>query len=406
MGKHDENTEQGWAMIVRKNGLLIGMVLAAICASAQEQDTVEHTNLVYNGSFEEYRSCPKRIDAVGVLSIVDCWYQPTRGSADYFNVCGSKECGVPVNKLGNQIPYEGDGYCGIYCSRNDYREYLQTRLRRTLRKGDSIRLTFYVSLSEESTGAVATLGGLFTNERIDDTVRSLFLHKEREFLSEDVYQTVATLYEPQVVNDFGRPLVNTAGWDSITGTFIAQGGEQYITLGNFNTVERSGFTEPDSLTRLLPGAYYYIDNVKVECLNCTPPEADDLNVDSTYLTAEQPSFSVGSTFVMKEIYFEFDKSTLLQQSFFELMKLMALLDTYPEMCIQICGHTDGKGSDSYNQRLSENRAKAVVDYLLSKGVSEKRLQYKGYGKSMPLDTNDTEEGRAKNRRVEFKIISM
>jgi outer membrane protein OmpA-like peptidoglycan-associated protein len=144
----------------------------------------------------------------------------------------------------------------------------------------------------------------------------------------------------------------------------------------------------------------------VECLNCPPPEADDLNVDSTYLTEEQPAFSVGSTFVLKEIFFEFDKSTLLQQSFFELMKLMALLDNYPNMCIQISGHTDAKGSDAYNQRLSENRAKAVVDYLVSKGVDGKRLQYKGYGKSMPLETNDTEEGRAKNRRVEFKIISM
>ena len=142
------------------------------------------------------------------------------------------------------------------------------------------------------------------------------------------------------------------------------------------------------------------------CLNCRPPETDDLNVDSTYLTEEQPAFTVGSTFVLKEIFFEFDKSTLLQQSFFELMKLMALLDNYPNMCIQISGHTDAKGSDAYNQRLSENRAKAVVDYLVSKGVDGKRLQYKGYGKSMPLETNDTEEGRAKNRRVEFKIISM
>ena len=200
--------------------------------------------------------------------------------------------------------------------------------------------------------------------------------------------------------------MNTQGWDCITGVFVAQGGEQYITLGNFHTAERSGFTEPDSLTKLLPGAYYYIDSVRVECLNCPPPEADDLNVDSTYLTEEQPAFTVGSTFVLKEIFFEFDKSTLLQQSFFELMKLLSLLDTYPQMCIQICGHTDGKGSDAYNQRLSENRAKAVVDYLVSKGVNVKRLQYKGYGKSMPLASNDTEEGRAMNRRVEFKIISM
>ena len=76
------------------------------------------------------------------------------------------------------------------------------------------------------------------------------------------------------------------------------------------------------------------------------------------------------------------------------------------MHIEIRGHTDGKGADSYNQRLSENRAKSVTDYLISKGISEKRLQYKGYGKSMPIDSNDTEEGRANNRRVDFRIIAM
>lgn len=363
-------------------------------------------NLVFNGSFEEYRFCPKRVDAVGVLINVDGWYQPTKGSADYFNTCGSRECGVPKNKLGEQLPHDGEGYCGIYCSKNDYREYLQTRLRRKLRAGDSIRLTFFVSLSEQSTGAVATLGGLFTKEVIYDTVRSILLHKEYETLSDDIFQVIATTYTPQVMNPPDVPLTDTKNWQCVTGIFVADGGEQYITLGNFNTAERSGYVEPDSLVQLLPGSYYYIDDVFVECLNCEPPIADDLNVDSNYLTQEQPTFSVGSTFVLKDIFFEFDKSTILQQSFFELMRLITLLNTYPDMQIEVGGHTDSKGSDSYNQRLSESRAKAVADYLISKGISERRLQYRGYGKSKPIDTNETEEGRARNRRVEFKIMSM
>lgn len=368
-------------------------------------DTSSRVNLVYNGSFEEFRSCPKRLDAVGILTLVEGWYQPTRGSADYFNVCGGRECGVPQNKVGNQLPYDGDGYCGIYCSKNDYREYLQTRLRRKLHKGDSIRLSFYVSLSEESTGAVATLGGLFTETAIYDTVRSLFLYKEKVQITDEISQIIAQPYDPQVVNDVAIPLVDTKGWQQVSGTFVAEGGEQYVTIGNFELAERSGYTNPDTLTQLLPGAYYYIDNVTIQCLNCKPPVADDLNVDSTYLTEEQPAFSVGSTFVLKDIFFEFDKSTLLQQSYFELRKLLTLLATYPKMRIEISGHTDDKGSDSYNLRLSESRAKAVTDYLISKGVSEKRLQYKGYGKSRPIDTNDTEEGRANNRRVEFKVTA-
>ena len=395
---------------MKKHWISIGlMLILAKFAQAQElapNDSSQLVNLVYNGSFEEYRHCPRKVDAVGILTLVEGWYQPTRGSADYFNVCGSRECGVPSNKLGQQMPHDGDGYCGIYCSKNDYREYLQTRLRRKLHSGDSIQLTFWASLSEESTGAVATLGGLFTQESISDTVRSIFLAKEQEYLTDDIFQTIARPYVPQVVNSFDSTITNTRDWQCISGIFVAQGGEQYITIGNFNLAEQSGYADNDSLTRLLPGAYYYIDDVSVRCLNCPPPVADDLNVDSTYLTVEQPAFTVGCTFVMKDIFFEFDKSTLLQQSYFELKNLISLLDTYPQMSIEIRGHTDGKGSDSYNLRLSENRAKAVSDYLISKGINEKRILYKGYGKTLPIDSNETEEGRAKNRRVEFKIIAM
>ena len=168
---------------MRKGWISLGfMLLSWLCVQGQQgalHDSTETVNLVFNGSFEEFRACPKRVNATGVLSNVDCWYQPTLGSADYFNACGGKECGVPANKLGWQEAYDGVAYCGFYCSRNDYREYLQTRLRRKLHLGDSIRLSFYVSLSEESTGAVATIGALFTEERISDTVRSHWLRISR-----------------------------------------------------------------------------------------------------------------------------------------------------------------------------------------------------------------------------------
>ncbi len=386
------------------------LVVLMLAGRSWSQDSIDadstHINLVYNGSFEDYRYCPRRIDAVGILVNVEGWYQPTKGSADYFNVCGSKECGVPINKLGKQMPHDGNGYCGIYCSKNDYREYLQTRLRRKLHKGDSVRVSFYVSLSEESTGAISTIGGLFTKKEVSDTVRSILLHKEYEELGEGVSQVIATVFDPQIVNSVEVPLVDTRDWQCVSGIYVAQGGEQYFTIGNFYPQELSGFTEPDSLTKLLPGAYYYLDDVTLNCLNCQSPVTDDSDVDSIYLTPEQPAFSVGSTFVLKEIFFEFDKSTILQQSYFELMKLIALLENYPQMKIEIRGHTDAKGSDAYNLRLSENRAKAVADYLISKGVNEKRLKSNGYGKSLPIDTNETEEGRANNRRVEFKVLSM
>lgn len=364
-------------------------------------------NLVYNPSFEEYRECPRKIDALGTLTIVDAWYQPTAGSADYYNVCGSRDCGVPKNKLGIQDAHLGDGFCGIYCSKTDYREYLQTQLKEPLRAGEMYRVSFYVSLSEYSSGAVATIGALFTDERVGDTVRSVLMNKEIRHLAPGVSQTVASYYEPQVVNEYERVLTDTKAWMQISGVFTAKGGERFMTIGNFYPASQSNVIDLDSLTYLLPGAYYYIDDVSVVCLGCNEVRGNVQNTDTVpVVAAVADTFQVGATFVLQNVFFDYDKSTLLQQSYNELQHLLNILQSHPMMKIEIDGHTDGHGSLDYNQRLSENRAKAVVEFLISKGIDPKRLQYKGFGKTRPIDTNATEEGRAHNRRVEFKVISM
>ena len=364
-------------------------------------------NLVYNPSFEEYRECPRKIDALGTLTIVDAWYQPTAGSADYYNVCGSRDCGVPKNKLGIQDAHLGDGFCGIYCSKTDYREYLQTQLKEPLRAGEMYRVSFYVSLSEYSSGAVATIGALFTDERVGDTVRSVLMNKEIRHLAPGVSQTVASYYEPQVVNEYERVLTDTKAWMQISGVFTAKGGERFMTIGNFYPASQSNVIDLDSLTYLLPGAYYYIDDVSVVCLGCNEVRGNVQNTDTVpVVAAVADTFLVGATFVLQNVFFDYDKSTLLQQSYNELQHLLNILQSHPMMKIEIDGHTDGHGSLDYNQRLSENRAKAVVEFLISKGIDPKRLQYKGFGKTRPIDTNATEEGRAHNRRVEFKVISM
>ena len=394
---------------------MAGFSLLSGMAAAQSRNAIE-ANMVYNPSFEEYRECPRRVDALGTLTIVDAWFQPTAGSADYYNVCGSRECGVPKNKLGIQYAHLGQGYCGIYCSKTDYREYLQTQLKEPLRKGEMYRVSFYVSLSEYSSGAVATVGALFTADRVGDTVRSVLMNKEVRQLAPGVSQTVASYFEPQVVNDYDRVLADTKGWMQISGTFIAQGGERFLTIGNFFPASQSNVVDLDSLTYLLPGAYYYIDDVSVTCLGCK--EGDRGVLEGSDTVAATPiddvvsvppladTLQVGATFVLSNIFFDYDKATLLQQSYNELQELLKILKAHPTMRIEVRGHTDGQGSVDYNQRLSENRAKAVVDFLVSKGIDSRRLQYKGFGKSLPIDTNATEEGRAKNRRVEFRILSM
>lgn len=114
---------------------------------------------------------------------------------------------------------------------------------------------------------------------------------------------------------------------------------------------------------------------------------------------------VGGAVVLKNVYFNTDKYDLLNESKAELNKLAELLRANPTMKIEIGGHTDNIGNKTYNQKLSENRAKAVYDYLILQGIAAARLSYKGYGDTMPIADNATEQGRALNRRTEFKVTA-
>ena len=112
----------------------------------------------------------------------------------------------------------------------------------------------------------------------------------------------------------------------------------------------------------------------------------------------------GTTITLNNIFFDYNKSTLKKESDAELGLLIKLLNDNPEVKIEIGGHTDNVGSDEYNKTLSANRARAVVDYLSGHGIKAERLKSNGYGESKPITTNDTDEGRAKNRRTEFTVI--
>ncbi len=113
---------------------------------------------------------------------------------------------------------------------------------------------------------------------------------------------------------------------------------------------------------------------------------------------------VGLTVRLKNIYFDFDRTTLKSESFVELNKVVDFLKQNETVEIEISGHTDSKGADVYNETLSQGRSQSVVDYLASQGIDNTRLTARGYGEAKPIDTNDTEAGRANNRRVEFTVL--
>lgn len=105
------------------------------------------------------------------------------------------------------------------------------------------------------------------------------------------------------------------------------------------------------------------------------------------------------------ILFAFNKSDLSAEAKSNLDKLNIILGKYPDTNIELQGHTDSKGTEAYNQTLSEKRASAVSAYLASTGINQSRLTIKGFGETVPKYDNETEEGRAQNRRVEFLITA-
>jgi outer membrane protein OmpA-like peptidoglycan-associated protein len=113
---------------------------------------------------------------------------------------------------------------------------------------------------------------------------------------------------------------------------------------------------------------------------------------------------VGMTVRLKNIYFDFDKTTLKKESFTELNKVVEFLKQNGTVEVEIAGHTDSKGSDDYNANLSQGRSQSVVDYIVSQGIDSFRLTAHGYGEGKPIDSNDSEAGRANNRRVEFTVL--
>jgi OOP family OmpA-OmpF porin len=110
------------------------------------------------------------------------------------------------------------------------------------------------------------------------------------------------------------------------------------------------------------------------------------------------------SWVFKDIKFESDKAVLITSSYPTLDRILQILRDNPELSVEIEGHTDSTASAVYNIDLSQRRAQAVLQFLLDKGIAPSRLTARGYGEGRPIDTNDTEEGKANNRRVELRPL--
>lgn len=200
----------------------------------------------------------------------------------------------------------------------------------------------------------------------------------------------------------------TGGVDLRTGVFKGKLDDGRIALGIQGgtapyTVNWSNNMSGPNLKGLPAGTYTY--TVK-DAYNCTAkgkitfkePEAIKDTAASNLMNIQE-----GAAIVLKNIFFEYNKTNLLPASFPELDKVVAFIQETGAKLIEISGHTDSDGADAYNKTLSQGRAKAVVNYLISKGIEPERLIAVGYGESRPVDTNLTTEGKSQNRRVEFLL---
>jgi outer membrane protein OmpA-like peptidoglycan-associated protein len=333
-------------------------------------------NLVLNPGFEDHGE----ISGNGAGSDnmrgnrVKHWFSPTDASPDYF-VRGNPYL---VNQYGPPLSFSGQAMAGmaVYGGRKEYREYIIGEFSAPLEAGVTYDVSMALALAAFSGEMINGFGICFTHDRIIDKGLS-----------------GALKFVPQIIIDSTDQDGLIGKWMTFHMTYIARGGENYITLGNFSTDKKTDSRKVNA-GKGAPYAYYYLDDISV-----TPQQDDSVVVEETIIPEKEPDtmrIAAGKTLVIDNVYFEIDKSVLKEESFPVLDEIIAAMIDQPELKVEIDGHTDSDGSKEHNQKLSEGRAISVKTYFISKGIDASRITTNGFGSSKPIGADKT-----KNRRVEF-----
>lgn len=217
---------------------------------------------------------------------------------------------------------------------------------------------------------------------------------------------------PCVSHDFESRVIEThytGGKDPMTGKVSRIISDGVIRIGLLGgtppyVVNWNNKMSGTEVRNLPAGKHIYYANDAYNCRSSDTVEfIEPVIVKDDFLEGLK-AIDEGSAVVLENIFFEFNKTDLLPASYPELDKVVQFMLEANIKLIEISGHTDSEGSDTYNQKLSEGRAGSVVKYLASQGIKPERMLSVGYGESRPVETNQTEEGKAQNRRVEFTLI--
>ncbi|MBI1308158.1 MAG: OmpA family protein [Bacteroidetes bacterium] len=260
-------------------------------------------------------------------------------------------------------------------------EYLRNELMEPLKKDSFYCFSMKLLLSSYSGFATRDFSVLFA--------------KDKEWIRKDL------MFEPQLKFNTSY-LIYKSRWMTLQCVYRAKGGEKYITLGTFQSLDS---IRPLKVQGYSPEAYYYLDDISLVPIQ-NPDECPCTAKGTDIKIEEKNEPSPGDIMVLNGVLFENDKDILLPESKDTLDKLVQLLRKYPEMKIEIRGHTSSVGNYDHNMDLSDRRSVSVFKYLVSEGIDSNRLSTKGFGPNLPIAPNDTEEGQALNRRVEIRIVSI
>jgi OmpA-OmpF porin, OOP family len=348
---------------------LMFLVLSLFSISSFSQGK-KGKNLVPNPSFETRKSKSADIKAANPwkgVGTVDYYSKPEKRDVSQFK--GART---------------GTNYAGLRFQA-DYKEYMHVKLLETLEKDETYHFKMYIRLLEA--------------ENVTVTVKQL-----GAYFSETEFKIGMEFNEHGLVDTtYNKGISGSLNWILIQGDYNAKGNEKYMIIGNFRTKMKDDFVKKNKWSLFaFQEAYYYIDDIS---LRKKIAEIDSLQIDKEggLVNWLPHGFHAGKTFEIKNLYFEKATSKLMSTSNTALDQLAKMLMDNPTTMIQINGHMDKFGSEEEERQISKERAKVVYDYLKTNGVSNQMI-FKGLGSSQPVAPNDSEEYKAKNRRVEVTII--
>lgn len=343
-------------------------------------------NLILNPGFEEHGEIAGNSPANDNLRInhVTKWLSPTIGSPDYYN----RTSEYLTNNFGAPKSHSGDAMAGmaVYDGKRNQREYIMGELSQPLEAGTTYNFSIAIALASTSGFYVGELGVYFSSD---------MLVKNSSILPLKLI--------PQLIIDSTDQNGLYGKWMVFHETYVASGGEKFLTIGNFLSDKKTkGKDAAGGETGGFPYAYYYIDDLSLTIAGSElPSDTTKVKVDVVLETPKDTlGIKAGKTLVADNVYFETDKSILKEESFPILDAIIAAMKDQPNLKVEIDGHTDTDGSDEHNLKLSQDRAKAVAAYFVSKGIDPARITTKGYGRSRPIVVNG-EVIKDKSRRVEF-----